>query len=168
MGNLINHEIALMHTTIQPAWVRITHWINALAVVLMVPSGWQICDASPIFPALQFPPAITLGSWLLQKLRDKAAAKRFFKHLLASCPEVPRKIVTDQLRRYPAAKGEIPELANVKHVFFKARARLNSRAENSHQPTRERERRMRGFRDPNRTQAFLSSFGPSRQDFSLK
>jgi thiosulfate reductase cytochrome b subunit len=54
----------LSHTTIQPIWVRITHWINALAVVLMVMSGWQVYDASPIFPALQFPPAITLGGWL--------------------------------------------------------------------------------------------------------
>jgi thiosulfate reductase cytochrome b subunit len=59
-----NHEIALSHTTIQPIWVRITHWINALAVVLMVMSGWQVYDASPIFPTLQFPPAITLGGWL--------------------------------------------------------------------------------------------------------
>jgi transposase-like protein len=78
---------------------------------------------------------------LLQKRRDKAAAKRFFKRVLRSSP-VPRKIVTDQLRSYPAAKGEIPELANVKHVFVKAAARLNNRAENSHQPTRERERRI--------------------------
>jgi len=38
---------------------------------------------------------------------------------------VPRKIVTDQLRSYPAAKADIPELANVKHVFVKAAARLN-------------------------------------------
>src|ERR1700731_400801 len=105
---------------------------------------------------------------LLQKRRDKAAAKRFFKRVLRSSP-VPRKIVTDQLRSYPAAKDEIPELANVKHVFVKASTRLNNRAENrSHQPTRERERRMRGFRDPNRTQAFLSSFGPVRQHFALK
>jgi len=72
------------------------------------------------------------------------------------------------LRSYPAAKAEMAELANVKHVFLKAAARLNNRAENSHQPTRERERRMRGFRDPNRTQAFLSYFGPIRQHFSLK
>jgi putative transposase len=43
----------------------------------------------------------------------KAAAKRFFKSVLASCPEAPRKIVTDQLRSYPAAKAEFPELANV-------------------------------------------------------
>jgi putative transposase len=59
---------------------------------------------------------------------------------------VPRKIVADQLRGYPAAKAEIPELVNVKHVFVKAAARLNNRAENSHQPTRERERRMHARR----------------------
>ncbi len=41
----------------------------------------------------------------LQKRRDKAAAKRFFRHVLASCYEAPRKIVTDQLRSYPAAKA---------------------------------------------------------------
>jgi len=104
---------------------------------------------------------------LLQKRRDRAAAKRFFKHLIRSCP-VPRKIVTDQLRSYPAAKADILELANVKHVFVKAAARVNNRAENSHQPTRERERRMRGFRDPKRTQAFLWSFGLIRQQFALK
>jgi len=103
----------------------------------------------------------------LQKRRDKAAAKRFFKRVLASCPEVPGKIVTDRLRSYPAAKAEIPELANVRHVFVKASARVNNRAENSHQPTRERERRMRGFRDPKRTQAFLSSLGPISQHFAL-
>ena len=50
---------------------------------------------------------------LLQKRRDKAASKRFFKRVLRSSP-VPRKIVTDQLRSYPAAKAEIPELASVK------------------------------------------------------
>jgi putative transposase len=46
---------------------------------------------------------------LLQKRLDKAAAKRVFKRVLRSGP-VPRKIVTDQLRSYPAAKAEIPEL----------------------------------------------------------
>jgi putative transposase len=76
--------------------------------------------------------------------------------------------VTDQLHSYLAAKTQIPELANVKHVFVRASARVNNRVENSHQPTRERERRMRGFRDPERTQAFLSSFGPIRQHFAQK
>jgi transposase-like protein len=65
---------------------------------------------------------------LVQKPRDKAAAKRFFKRVLRSSP-VPRKIVTDKLRSYPAAKADIPELAKVKHVFVKAAARLNNRAE---------------------------------------
>ncbi len=104
---------------------------------------------------------------LLQKRRDKAAAKRFFQRVLRTCP-VPRKIVTDQLRGYPAAMADIPELAHVKHVFVKAAVRVNNRAENSHQPTRERERRMRGFRDPTRTQAFLESFRLIRQHFALK
>ncbi len=107
-------------------------------------------------------------AYLHQRRRDKAAAKRFFNRVLAACADAPRRIVTDQLRSYPAAKAEIPELANIKHVFVKASARVNNRAENSHQPTRERERRMRGFRDPDRTQAFLSSFGPIRQHFALK
>ncbi len=104
---------------------------------------------------------------LVQRRRDKVAAKRFFKRVLRS-NRVPRKIVTDQLRSYPAAKAETQELANVKHVFVKAAARLNNRAENSHQPTRERERRTRGFRDLRRTQKFLSCSGPIRQHFALK
>jgi putative transposase len=104
---------------------------------------------------------------LLQKTRDKAAAKRFFKRVLRS-NLVPRKIFTDQLRSYPAAKAEILKLANVKHVFVIAAARLNNRAENSHPLTRERERRMRRFRDPKRTQKLLSCFGPIRQHFALK
>jgi putative transposase len=103
---------------------------------------------------------------LVQKRRDKAAAKRFFQRVLRSNP-VPRKIVTDQLRSYPAAKADIPELAHVKHVFVKAAARVNNRAENSHQPTRRRERQMCGFREARRTQAFLSCFGPIRQHFAL-
>ncbi|PQV44428.1 putative transposase [Paraburkholderia sp. BL21I4N1] len=103
---------------------------------------------------------------LVQKRRDKTAANRFFRRVLRSNP-VPRRIVTDQLRSYPAAKAEIPELAHVKHVFVKATARVNNRAENSHQPTRRRERQMCGFRDAHRTQAFLSCFGPIRQHFAF-
>lgn len=104
---------------------------------------------------------------LLQKRRDKVAARRSFKRVLRSSPS-PGRIVTDQLRSYPAARAEIPELANVKLVFVKAAARLNTRAENRHQPTRERERRIRGFRDPKRTPKFLWSSGPIRQHFALK
>jgi putative transposase len=55
----------------------------------------------------------------------------------------------------------------VKHVFVKASARVSNRAENSHQPTRRRERQRQGFRDPHRTQAFLSRFRPIHQHFAL-
>ncbi|HEY2608331.1 cytochrome b/b6 domain-containing protein [Paraburkholderia sp. RL18-103-BIB-C] len=49
---------------IHPLWLRITHWLNALAAIVMMLSGWRIYDASPIFPAFRFAPAITLGGWL--------------------------------------------------------------------------------------------------------
>ena len=49
---------------VQPLWLRITHWLNALAVLIMVTSGWQIYNASPIYRSIVFPPSITLGGWL--------------------------------------------------------------------------------------------------------
>ena len=51
-------------TVIQPAWVRIVHWINAVAIVLMIMSGWQIYNASPLFAFLTFSRSMTLGGWL--------------------------------------------------------------------------------------------------------
>jgi thiosulfate reductase cytochrome b subunit len=48
---------------IHPAWVRVTHWINALAMLMMIGSGWQIYDASPLF-GFTFPRQIALGDWL--------------------------------------------------------------------------------------------------------
>jgi thiosulfate reductase cytochrome b subunit len=49
--------------TIHPGWLRLTHWINAVAIVILVLSGWQIYNASPIF-AFRFPSSVTLGGWL--------------------------------------------------------------------------------------------------------
>jgi thiosulfate reductase cytochrome b subunit len=49
---------------IHPRWVRVTHWINALAMFIMIGSGWQIYNASPLFSFLEFPPQIALGGWL--------------------------------------------------------------------------------------------------------
>ena len=49
--------------TIQPGWVRIVHWINAIAMILMIMSGWQIYNASPLF-SFRFSHSITLGGWL--------------------------------------------------------------------------------------------------------
>jgi thiosulfate reductase cytochrome b subunit len=48
---------------IHPIWVRLTHWVNAIAMLMMIGSGWQIYDASPLFP-FEFPPEIALGGWL--------------------------------------------------------------------------------------------------------
>jgi thiosulfate reductase cytochrome b subunit len=48
---------------VHPLYVRVTHWINALAVLIMLGSGWQIYNASPLF-AFTFPSAMTLGGWL--------------------------------------------------------------------------------------------------------
>ncbi len=50
-------------TTIHPVWLRITHWLNALAVVVLVMSGWRIYDASPLF-GFDIPAGLTLGGWL--------------------------------------------------------------------------------------------------------
>jgi thiosulfate reductase cytochrome b subunit len=48
---------------IHPRWVRLTHWINAVAMIVMIGSGWEIYNASPLFP-FTFPKSITLGGWL--------------------------------------------------------------------------------------------------------
>jgi thiosulfate reductase cytochrome b subunit len=48
---------------IQPAWVRAMHWANAVAIVMMIMSGWQIYNASPLFK-FSFPSSVTLGGWL--------------------------------------------------------------------------------------------------------
>jgi thiosulfate reductase cytochrome b subunit len=50
-------------TNIHPVWLRITHWLNAMAVLVLICSGWQIYDASPLFD-FRFPHSITLGGWL--------------------------------------------------------------------------------------------------------
>src|SRR3954465_12877305 len=51
------------HLVIHPVWVRITHWTNAVAMLVMIGSGWEIYNASPLFP-FTFPGSITLGGWL--------------------------------------------------------------------------------------------------------
>ena len=57
-------EPAASRPIIHPRWVRITHWINALAMFMMIGSGWQIYDASPLFDFVSFPPQLALGGWL--------------------------------------------------------------------------------------------------------
>ncbi|MHC3455990.1 IS6 family transposase [Streptomyces prasinus] len=90
---------------------------------------------------------------LVQNRRDTAAAGRFFRTLLEKTRTVPRVIVTDKLRSYGAAHREV--MPSVEHRSHKG---LNNRAENSHQPTRQRERAMKGFRSVGGAQRFLSAF----------
>jgi len=59
---------------VHPLVVRITHWINALAVLVMVASGWRIYNASPLFESFTFPDALTLGGWLAGALQWHFAA----------------------------------------------------------------------------------------------
>ena len=92
---------------------------------------------------------------LVQRRRDKTAAKKFFRKLLKGCRYVPRVIVTDQLKSHEAAKREIlPSVEHRQHRY------LNNRAENSHQPTRQRERTMRRFKSAGHAQRFLAAYGP--------
>ncbi len=57
-------DTSTVEPAIHPAWVRITHWINALAILVMIGSGWQIYDASPLFSFISFPRSFALGNWL--------------------------------------------------------------------------------------------------------
>ena len=89
---------------------------------------------------------------LVQRRRNKQAAKKFFRKLLKGCQYVPRVLITDKLKSYGAAKREIlPSVEHRQHRY------LNNRAENSHQPTRQRERRMQGFKSAGHAQRFLAA-----------
>jgi putative transposase len=97
---------------------------------------------------------------LVQRHRNKAAAKTFFRKLLKWCRYLPRVIVTDQRKSYGAAKCELlPSVEHRQHRY------LNNRAENSHQPRHQRERRLQGFKSPGHAQRFLAAYGPIAQHF---
>jgi putative transposase len=99
---------------------------------------------------------------MVQSRRDKRAAKKFFRKLLKRLRYVPRAIVTDKLKSYSAAKAEVmPSVAHHRQKY------QNNRAENSHQPTRLRERLMRRFKSPGHGQRFLSAFGIINSHFRV-
>ena len=94
---------------------------------------------------------------LVTERRNKDAAKSFFMRLFRKY-KAPTKITTDRLRSYKAALRKT--LPHIKHMRGKW---LNNRAENSHIPVRERERRMKKFKSPEHAQAFLERFEFIRQ-----
>jgi putative transposase len=97
---------------------------------------------------------------LVQRQRNKKAAKKFFRKLLKGLTYVQRVIITDKLKSYSAAKQEVlPGVEHRQHRY------LNNRAENSHQPTRQREQRMQRFKSAGHAQRFLAAYGPIAQHF---
>jgi putative transposase len=105
---------------------------------------WRAVDQNGVVIDILVPPK-----------RDRFAAMRFFRELLrATSRRRPRVIVTDKLRSYAAAKRVVmPGVAHRQHRY------LNNRAENSHQPTREREKRMRRFKSADHAQRFVEVHG---------
>lgn len=98
----------------------------------------------------------------LQARWDGAGAKRFFKRLLRSHASEPRKIVTDKLRSYGVAHRElIPEPGHDTSQY------ANNRAEQSHEPTRVRERGMRRFKSVGQVQSFLGAHSAVPNLFNL-
>ena len=90
---------------------------------------------------------------LVQSRRNAVAAKKFFRRLLKGCGTCRRVIVTDKLASYQVAHREL--MASVPH---RRSTYLNNRAENSHQPTRHRERARKRFKSIRHTQRLLSAF----------
>ncbi|MGO6862791.1 transposase, partial [Rhizobium ruizarguesonis] len=99
---------------------------------------------------------------ILQKRRDKRAAKRLLVALVKRYGFAPKRIITDKLRSYGAAKAEVaPGLDHWSHKG------LNNRAANSHLPFRKRERTMQGHRSPGTLQRFVSMHSATRNCFSV-
>lgn len=88
---------------------------------------------------------------ILQNKRNTQAAKRLLRRLMKQHGLVPKRIITDKLRSYGAAKRAIAP--SVEHRSHKG---LNNRAENSHLPFRKRERALQGYRSPGSLQRFIS------------
>ena len=91
---------------------------------------------------------------LVQSRRDRRAAARFFCKLLKGQGREPRRLITDKLRSYAAARRMV-----MPSVIHSTRQHENNRAEVSHQPTRQRERQMRRFTSAAHAQRFLSVHG---------
>jgi putative transposase len=110
------------------------------------PYGWRAVDQDG-----------HLRDLLVQRGRDNPVATTCFRTGLKSLTYVPRMLVTDQLNSYSAAKRDVlPSVEQRQHRY------LNNRAENSHQPTRQREQRMQGCKSPGQDQRFLAAWSDAQ------
>ena len=100
---------------------------------------------------------------LVQSRRDTQAAKRLLRKLMKRQCRAPRVMITDKLASYGAARREV--MPSVEHRKHKG---LNNRAENSHQPTRRRERQMKRFKSAGQAQRFLSAHDGINNLFPLR
>jgi putative transposase len=97
---------------------------------------------------------------LVQRRRNQEAAETFLRRVVAGCGYEPRVVITDKLASYPPAVRRV--LPQAEHRRHKG---LNNRAENSHRPTRRRERVLGRFKSPEHAQQFLGPFGPISAHF---
>ena len=100
---------------------------------------------------------------LVQSKRDKRAALKLMRKLLRKYAVVPERLVTDDLRSYGAATLEL----GIDHLHDRGRWK-NNRAENSHQPTRRRERKMQRFKSSGSAQRFLSAHAAVFNTFNVQ
>jgi putative transposase len=100
---------------------------------------------------------------LVQSKRNKHAALKLMRNLLKKYAFVPERLVTDDLPSYGAAARDL----GIEHLHERGRWR-NNRAENSHQPTRRRERKMQRFKSPGSAQRFLSTYATVYNTFNVQ
>jgi thiosulfate reductase cytochrome b subunit len=128
-------KTATASKVIQPAWVRVMHWINAVAIILMIMSGLQIYNASPLFKSLTFSHSITLGGWLggallwhfaamwllmingLAYLIVGFATGRFARKLL---PISPRGVISDAIAAltFKLSHGDLSKYNQVQKLLY--------------------------------------------------